>query len=429
MSRRYHEARLVAAGAVGNALEFYDFVVFGYLATHIGAAFFPAGDPVVSILASLGAFAAGMVMRPIGGLLLGGMADRLSRRQALVVSVALIAVPTFLIGLLPGHASIGIAAPILLIGLRMLQGLSLGGEFPTSLIWLIESAPPGRRGFFGSFAGQGATLGMLLGTTVCYATSTALGPQAMAEWGWRLPFLASGALTLLAVLLRRTVLHDEAPRPAAVASPVREVLRNSRGALAGIFFANAATGTTSFVVLMFIVPWLMQTAGLGYSDALALNIETLLLVVFLTPLTGILGDRIGQRRAALIGLGILICGSWGFLRLMQSGDPALDLIGELGLAIGFCLLMTSIGPLMADALPDHTRVTGVALAHGSAVGILGGLAPMVVQWLMHASGDEMAPAHVIMAVSLVSAAALLIAPCFRRPLAAPAAGSVAQPAE
>jgi len=429
MRRHYHQARLVAAGAIGNALEFYDFVVFGYLASHIGAAFFPAGDPVASILASLGAFAAGMVMRPLGGLLLGGMADRLSRRQALVVSVALIAVPTFLIGLLPGHASIGIAAPILLIGMRMLQGLSLGGEFPASLIWLVESAPPGRRGFFGSFAGQGATLGMLLGTTVCYATSTALGPEVMADWGWRLPFLISGVLTLLAVLLRRAALHGETPRPAAVASPVREVLRHSRGALIGIFFANAATGTTSFVVLMFIVPWLMQTAGLAYPDALALNIETLVLVVLLTPLAGLLGDRIGQRRAALIGLGILICGSWGFLRLMQSGHPALDRTGEIGLAVGFCLLMTSIGPLMADALPRHTRVTGVALAHGSAVGILGGLAPMVVQWLMHASGDEMVPAYVIMGGSLVSAAALLSAPCFRQTMAVRAGDGTVQPAE
>lgn len=411
--------RLIAAGAVGNAIEFYDFLIFGYLSLQIGEAFFPAGDDVAAILASLAAFAVGMLMRPLGGLAFGLLADRGTRLRALVTSAAMIAVPTFIIGLLPGYETIGVLAPVLLVLLRVVQGLSLGGEFPASLVYLVENAPPGRRALFGSFATAGATGGMLLGTATCYVTASLLGPEAMQEWGWRIPFLLSAVLTVGAVLLRRALLRDD-HSPALAVEPVATVLHQNLRALAGVFFANILTGTTSFVVFMFIVPWLMQAAGMAYDDALAVNLQTLVLLFFAMPLAGLLADGVGHRRIALLGVAGLLLGAHPLLAMMRSGDPMLDTLGEAGLACAFALLVAPMGPLMAGAFPAHARVTGIALAHGSAVGIFGGLAPVVVQYLMREAHDVMAPAHVVIGASLLSGASLLLARFWQmRPVAEP----------
>ena len=417
--------RLIAAGAVGNAIEFYDFLIFGYLSLQIGEAFFPAGDDVAAILASLAAFAVGMLMRPLGGLAFGLLADRGTRMRALVTSAAMIAVPTFIIGLLPGYETIGVFAPVLLVLLRVIQGLSLGGEFPASLVYLVENAPPGRRALFGSFATAGATGGMLLGTATCYVTASLLGREAMTEWGWRIPFLLSAVLTVAAVLLRRALLRDD-HTPAPVAEPVALVLRRNLPGLVGVFFANILTGTTSFVVFMFIVPWLMQAAGRAYDDALAVNLQTLVLLCLAMPVAGLLGDRFGHRRIALLGVAGLLLGAHPLLAMMRSGDPLSDTLGEAGLACAFALLVAPMGPLMTGAFPAHARVTGIALAHGSAIGIFGGLAPMVVQYLMREAHDVMAPAHVVIGTSLVSGLSLLLARHWqRRPEAEPAAPATA----
>ena len=400
--------RLIAAGAIGNAIEFYDFLIFGYLSLQIGEAFFPAADGVAAILASLAAFAVGMVMRPLGGIAFGLLADRGSRMRALVTSAAMIAVPTFLIGLLPGYAAIGVLAPMLLVLLRIIQGLSLGGEFPSSLVYLVENAPQGRRALFGSFATAGAVGGMLLGTGTCYLTAKALGPEAMMEWGWRIPFLLSAVLTIAAVLLRRALLRDDHTPPETM-TPLPQVLHENRRALAGVFFANILTGITSFVVFMFIVPWLMQSAGMAYDDALAVNLTTLFLLAVAMPLAGWLADGAGYRRTALVGVAALLIGAHPLLAMMRSGVPWLDTLGEAGLACAFALLVAPMGPLMAGAFPPHARVTGIALAHGAAVGIFGGLSPVVVQYLMREHHAVMAPAHVVVGACLVSGASLLLA--------------------
>ncbi|MBP0445628.1 MFS transporter [Roseomonas sp. SSH11] len=400
--------RLIAAGAVGNAIEFYDFLIFGYLSLHIGRAFFPAGDGVAAILASLAAFAVGMLMRPLGGLIFGLLADRGNRLRALVASAAMIAVPTFLIGLLPGYATIGVFAPIILVLLRVIQGLSLGGEFPASLAYLVENAPPGRRALFGSFASAGAVSGMLLGTATCYVTSSLLAEDAMQEWGWRIPFLLSAVLTIAAVLLRRALLRDD-HAPVRASLPMATLLRENLRGLVGVFSANILTGTASFVVFMFTVPWLMQTAGMAYDDALAINLHTLLLLFMALPVAGLLADRFGHRRTVMLGVAGLLLGAHPLLAMMRSGDPLLDSLGEAGLALAFALLVASMGPIMADAFPSHARVTGIAIAYGSAVGIFGGLSPMMVQYLMGEAHDVMAPAHVVMGASLISGVSLLLA--------------------
>ncbi len=181
--------RVIAAGAIGNVLEWYDFAVYGYFAAAIGRAFFPQEDKVAQVLAAFGIFAVGFLMRPVGGALIGYIGDRFGRRTALTFSVAAMAIPTFLVGILPGYQTLGMAAPILLTLLRMIQGLSVGGEYTTTIVFMVEHARPDQRGVIGAMACCGAVGGILMGSAMGALLASAMSPEALADWGWRIPFL------------------------------------------------------------------------------------------------------------------------------------------------------------------------------------------------------------------------------------------------
>src|SRR5262247_1637376 len=199
--------RMVAAGMIGNVLEWYDFAIYGYFATAIGHHFFPHEDAVAQLLSAFGVFALGYLMRPIGGVVVGHIGDRFGRRAALTFSVAAMAIPTFLIGLLPGYATIGILAPVALTLLRMVQGLSVGGEYTSSMVFLVEHAPEGRRGLMGALISCGAAGGILLGSAVGAAFAASMSNAALEAWGWRIPFLLGLAVGIAGYILRRYVLE------------------------------------------------------------------------------------------------------------------------------------------------------------------------------------------------------------------------------
>src|SRR5215813_981461 len=202
--------RTVLAGMLGNAMEWYDYGLYGYLSPILATLFFPSRDPLTSLTATFGVFAAGFLMRPLGAVAFGHLGDRLGRKKALVISVGLMAVPTGLIGLLPTYAQAGSLAAVLLVVLRLLQGFSVGGEFTGSILFLVEHAPPARRGFIGSWAGFSTNAGCLLGSGVGALLVTVLGRQAVAEWAWRLPFLLGAVLGVAGLFLRLGV--EETPR-------------------------------------------------------------------------------------------------------------------------------------------------------------------------------------------------------------------------
>src|SRR5262245_15280717 len=197
--------RTSLAGGIGNLLEWYDFAVFGYFAPFISAQFFPAADPVAGLINTFGVFAAGYLMRPLGGVLFGQIGDRLGRARALQLSIFVMAVPTTLIAFLPTHAQIGVLAPALLVVLRLAQGLSIGGEFVGSCCYLVETAPAGRPGFFGSWSVFGTVGGMLLGSAVATLMHGFLSPEQLHAWGWRLPFLAGVLVGVVGWWMRRGV--------------------------------------------------------------------------------------------------------------------------------------------------------------------------------------------------------------------------------
>src|SRR5437016_10449462 len=235
--------RVIAAGVIGNVLEWYDFAIYGYFASAIGRQFFPHEDAVAQLLSTFGIFAVGYLMRPLGGALVGHIGDIFGRRAALTFSVAAMAIPTFLIGLLPGYQKIGLLAPVGLTLLRIVQGLAVGGEYTSSMVFLVEQAPEGRHGLMGALGASGATAGILLGSAVGAAFAASMSTAALDSWGWRIPFLLGLMVGIAGYMLRRHVLETEVAEK-RMRAPIVETLHDHRrvvAAFAGLSVFSAVT--------------------------------------------------------------------------------------------------------------------------------------------------------------------------------------------
>lgn len=402
-------SRVVFAGAVGNAIEFYDFTVYAFLASYFAVHFFPSSDPVAGLLASYGVLAVGMLMRPVGAVLFGIIGDRISRRMALQLSVVMIAVPTLVIGLLPTYETIGVAAPIILVALRMIQGLSVGGEYSASIVYIVEHAPRTRRGLWGSFSPMGAFGGLFLGTAVCIAAVHVLGTEAMAAWGWRIPFIASLALTAAGVAVRMRLKADQqhAPIPPGENVLTAAFFRHW-WAMSAIALANISTGIVTFVAFAFAVAWMVDVAGVSRQHALAVNLYGLVVVGALSVLGGAVGDRLGKLRVSMAGLAVLLFGSWPAFAAMGSQSTLMQIAGISIIALGQGFFVGPLCACMVALVPAGVRTTVVSIGYSASVGVFGGLAPLVTEYLFARLGLHMAPALVIMAGAFVSLTAIIL---------------------
>lgn len=397
---------MVAAGAIGNVLEWYDFAVYGYFAAAIGRAFFPSEDPVAQVLAAFGIFAAGFLMRPVGGALIGTIGDRLGRRAALTVSVAAMAIPTFLVGVLPDYQAIGIAAPILLTVLRMVQGLSVGGEYTTSIIFIIEHAPSHRRGLVGALGCCGAVAGILLGSATGALLASLMSEQALESWGWRIPFLLGLLVGIAGVVLRRHV--HEAPRhKGGGRSPLRDTMRN-HGPLLGRLAALSVFNSVGFyLIFVYLVSWLQFVDGIAPAKALEINSISMFVLLPVMVMMGWVSDRYGRRPLMLGAAGLGMVGAFPFFWLMHQDNMALVLLGQLGFVLAVGGFIGGQPALMVEAVPAEVRCTAIALGYNVTLGIVGGLSPLFATWLVQRTGNDFSPAIMIMAAAAVSIAAIL----------------------
>ena len=396
--------RLILAGMAGNVMEWYDFSVYGYFAATLGRHFFPSADPVASLLAAFGVFAAGFLIRPVGALLFGHIGDRFGRQKALTLSVLCMAVPTFLIGLLPDHQQIGVAASVLLVGLRLMQGLSVGGEFTTSVVFLVESAAPERRGFMGSWSLFGANAGMLLGSAVGALTSTIFAAAAVDAWGWRVPFLLGLAVGLAGLYLRRQALEIPPPRGAEPppAAPVREAFRTQWRAMLRVAVLNVLFAVGFYMVAVYAVTYMQQIVHVRAAEALDLNTLSLGVLVLTQLAAGALSDRVG-RKPLLVGsaLGTLAL-AWPLFWLMHQPVVSLMLMGQLGFAVLIGLFSGGLPAAMVEVLPARVRVSAVSIAYNLSLGVLGGTTPMAATYLLAWSHDALAPAYYLMGAAAIS---------------------------
>jgi MHS family proline/betaine transporter-like MFS transporter len=393
--------RIVAAGAIGNLLEWYDFAVYGYFASAIGRAFFPSEDRVVQVLAAFGIFAVGFLLRPIGGALVGYIGDRWGRRTALTFSVAAMAIPTFLVGVLPGYHSLGIAAPVLLTLLRMIQGLSVGGEYTTSIVFMVEHAPPGRRGTIGATACCGAIAGILAGSATGAALATVLSTEALEAWGWRVPFIIGLFVGIAGFVLRRGI-HEEKGTTKAEGSPLLDTVRFHRSQvlrLAGLSVFNAVGFYVAFV---YIVSWLQLADGVSPARALDVNTTSMALLLPLSVAMGWLSDRVGRKPVMLAATAFAFVAAWPLFRLMHSPDASLELAGQFGFVLAVAAYCGCQPVIMVETTSAAVRCTAVALGYNLTLALFGGLSPLVATWLVERTGNDYTPAFMIMAAAAIS---------------------------
>jgi len=399
--------RVVLAGAIGNVLEWYDFAVYGYFAAAIGRAFFPKEDPVAQVLSAFGIFAVGFLMRPVGGALLGYVGDRFGRRTALTVSVAAMAIPTFLVGVLPGYAVLGVAAPFVLTGLRMIQGLSVGGEYTTSIVFMVEHAPPERRGFIGAMAGCGAIGGILLGSATGGAILAELMPAtALEAWGWRIPFVLGLAVGLAGFFLRRTLV-DEPRTRASGRSPLVETVRTHWPVLLRLAGLSCFNAVGFYLSSVYIVSWLQFADGIAPAHALGINTFSMVAMLLVMVGAGLLSDRIGRKPMLLMATFIGVIGAYPFFWLMYHGEVSMILLGQLGFALAVGMFVGAQPTAMVEAAPVEVRCTAIALGYNLTLGLVGGVSPMVATWLVHRTGDNLMPAFLILGAAAVSLVATL----------------------
>jgi MHS family proline/betaine transporter-like MFS transporter len=401
--------KTVAAGMIGNLLEWYDFAIYGYFAAAIGRHFFPHQDPVAQLLSAFGVFAIGYLMRPVGGALIGHIGDRFGRRAALTFSVVAMAIPTFLIGLLPGYATIGLAAPVALTLLRMVQGLSVGGEYTSSMVFLVEHAPERRRGLMGALASCGATAGILLGSAVGAGFAATMSSAALEAWGWRIPFLLGLVVGIAGYGLRRHV-PETLPTERRQRAPIVETLRDHWWVVLGIAGLSAFFAAGFYVTFVYLVSWLQTADGIAPARALEINSFSMAVVLPITIAAGWLSDRTGRKPFLLLATILGFVAALPLWWMMHHPSAELAQLGQLGLVLIVGLFVGALPAAMVECAPPSVRCTAVALGYNVTLGVIGGLTPLVAAWLVERTGDELAPAFLIMATAVISFLVILRMP-------------------
>ncbi|HEX5385525.1 MAG TPA: MFS transporter [Gemmatimonadales bacterium] len=400
--------RGIVAGVVGNMLEWYDFALFGFFARQLGAHFFPADNPTSSLLAAFGTFAAGFVMRPVGGALFGWVGDRFGRKQALIWSVLAMAFPSFFIGLLPDAARIGVLAPMLLVLLRLIQGVAVGGEYMASAVFLVEGAAPGRRGWMGSWGPFGAAAGTLLGSAAGAIVNGALSPEAVMAWGWRVPFLIGLVVGLGGLAIRRHYV-ERVPHQPPAKSPLGEAFRAHWRTIAHLALLVGGLNVGFYTTFVYSSTWLEQVAQVPAARALGINAAAMALMLVISPVAGAASDRLGRRAVLAWAAGALTLLAYPAMRLMMRGTPAAILAGEAGLALSIGACGAVLPAAMAELAPWRVRCTVLSVGYNLSVALLGGSTPMVAAWLVSRTQVALAPGvylAIAAATSLVAAALL-----------------------
>ncbi len=396
--------RAVTAAVVGNVLEWYDFAVYGYLATIIAKNFFPPGDDVAALLATFAAFGVGFVVRPLGGIVIGRIGDTRGRKVALIMTIMLMAIGTVLIGFIPSYATIGVIAPVLLVVARLMQGFSAGGEWGGSTAFIVEWAPADRRGFYGSFQQCSVVGGLLLGSGVAALLASTISSAALESWGWRIPFLLGGVIGPVGIYMRRNIGETPAYRRVAKAPEVAASDATSPLVLAARAFGFTVLWTVSFYIFLSYMPTFTQKyAGLSRAAALWSNTAGLLLLMVAIPVMGLWSDRIGRKPLLLACCIAFIVLPYPLFSLMLSG-ASLATIVVIQLLIGLAIApFSGAGPAaIAEIFPTGTRSTYMSTGYALAVAIFGGFAPFIATWLISKTGSPISPTYYVIAAAIVS---------------------------
>jgi len=405
--------RSVAAGAVGVFVHWFDWAAYAYLASTIAVVFFPSDDPTAGLLAVFGVFAVSFGIRPLGALVFGPLGDRIGRKRTLTIVIFIMSGATLVIGLLPGYPTIGIAAPVLLILLRLLQGMAAGGEFGSAASFLAEYAPRRRRGFGVSWLEVGSLLGFLSASFAYFLLSVGLTGAQLTAWGWRIPFLIAAPLGIIGFIIRAKI--EDTPEYRALEaidnvprSPVRELFRNNKKQLLQAAGLMTMMHVPFYAVLTYLVTY--ETDYLGHSSGSAALLSTVISLagLVLVPAFGRLSDRVG-RRPVLIGAGIaLFVLSTPAYLLMRTGLVG-TWIGGLALGVVLAAVLGTYAVWSAEIFPTRTRQGGLSIAYNVVAALFAGTVPYLMTVLIAATGSTLVPGPYLMvaaAIGLIAAFSL-----------------------
>jgi len=400
------------AGFIGNVVEWYDFALYGYMAGIISGLFFPGDDSTASLIATYGVFAAGFLMRPLGSAVFGWMGDTIGRSQTMLVSVIMMALPTFLLGCLPTYESVGVWAAVLLVLIRLVQGLSVGGEFSSSVTYMVETADRDRRGFAGSWANIGSMTGMLLGSGVAALVTTALSSASVSDWGWRLPFLFGGLIGGTSIVLRMRLPQSEHfnkhHSDRCKTSPLLQAFTtNRREMIQAILFASAY-GVIFYIPVVYMPEWLHSQGGMARDLALQINTAATAFLLVLIPIAGWVSDRY-VRRTHFIGGAMLVLALIAmplFLWFAGTGFSG-AVIAQFSFAALLAVPLGTAPAMFVELFPASDRLSGYSVAYNLGLGVIGGATPMFATWLIQFSGSATAPAAWLAIVALVAFGVML----------------------
>ncbi|MFJ7997295.1 glycine betaine/L-proline transporter ProP [Streptomyces sp. NPDC096310] len=428
--------RAVKAASLGNAMEWFDFGIYSYLAVTIGHVFFPSGNPTIELLSSFATFAVAFLVRPLGGMFFGPLGDRLGRKKILALTMMLMAVGTFAIGLIPSYGTIGLWAPALLILFRLVQGFSTGGEYGGASTFIAEYAPDKRRGYFGSFLEFGTLAGYVGAAGLVTALTAALGSDTMEAWGWRVPFLVGGPLGLVGLYLRLRL--DETPAfqkleaESAHASEAADTVEaTTKDDLAKIFrqywpsliLCIALVGAyniTDYMLLSYMPTYLSDQLGYSETHGLLILLGVMVALMLIINQVGKLSDHYGRKPLLMSGmLGFFFLSLPAFLLIKQGSIPAI-VGGMLMLGLSLVCLLGTMSAALPALFPTHVRYGSLSVGYNLSASLFGGTTPLVITGLISLTGDDLMPAYYAMAAALVGVIAVA---CMKETAQKPLTGS------
>ena len=400
--------KVTAAAAVGNFVEWFDFAVYGFLATIIARAFFAESLPQAALLQTFAVFAVAFALRPLGGIVFGMLGDKYGRKRILSVTVLMMAASTTVIGLLPDYQQIGVAAPLLLTLARCVQGFSAGGEYAGACAYVMEHSPDRRRAWYGSFLPVSTFTAFAAAAVIVFCLDAGLSAGQMGQWGWRIPFLIAAPLGLVGVYLRLRMEETPAFRAAleesksAPHAPLAETLRQQGGNILRLGAFIALTALSFYMFTTFFSTFLQTEAGFSRASALLVSTLALLFAAGLCPLAGLLCDRIGRRKTMALTAVWAIVSVYPAWRLAGSGQLWAAIAGDLMLAVGAVLSGVVTAALLSEVFPTRARYTASAVTYNVAYTVFGGTAPLVATWLIAITGSSVSPAFYLAAVAVLA---------------------------
>jgi MHS family proline/betaine transporter-like MFS transporter len=401
--------KVIVAAGIGNFVEWFDFAVYGFLATTIAQQFFPSGDASAALLKTFAVFAVAFAFRPLGGIFFGMLGDRIGRKRTLAMTILLMAGATTLIGLLPTYAAIGVMAPVLLSLIRCAQGFSAGGEYAGACAYLMEHAPNDKRAWYGSFIPVSTFAAFASAAVVAYALEASLSPEAMNSWGWRLPFLIAAPLGLVVIFLRGK--RDETPAFQAVAqehavahSPLKETLRNHSGGICCLGAFISLTALSFYMFTTYFATYLQVAGGLSRATALLVSLIALMFAAAICPLAGLYSGPVGGRNTGKTPGALVIVGVYPSFLMGSAGAFSASILGVMLLAIGAVLCNVVTAALLSETFPTRTRYTASAITYNMAYTLFGGTAPLMATWLISTTGSNLSPAFYLIVVALLALA-------------------------